>query len=192
MTNQKKIFLLTFMVLDILFISVISYKYVEFNSKSSKEYKAAYNMVETKPVDVVEEPKIVYDGMTLEELAIKLDRSLNSTISGKGSLIASHCMELGLDPYIAVAIMLHETGCNWECSSLVVNCNNVGGQKGSGCGAYQSFPTLDEGIIGFLDNLYYNYYSIGLTTPELMNPKYAESTTWATQVNGYIEQIKAR
>ena len=38
------------------------------------------------------------------------------------------------DSYVAVAIMLHETGCKSNCSSLVRNCNNVGGQKGSpGC-----------------------------------------------------------
>ena len=42
----------------------------------------------------------------------------------------------------------------------------------------------------YLDNLYYNYYSKGLTTPELINPKYAESTAWASHINNYINQIK--
>ena len=51
---------------------------------------------------------------------------------------------------------------------------------------------LDEGIKGYLDILYKRYYSKGLTTPELMNPVYAESTTWASRVNWYIEQIKAK
>ena len=53
-----------------------------------------------------------------------------------------------------------------------------------------SFNTLDEGIKGYLDILYNNYYSKGLTTPELMNPTYAASTTWASKVNWYIEKIK--
>ena len=35
---------------------------------------------------------------------------------------------------LAVAISLHETGCKWTCSTLVTKCNNIGGQKGSGCG----------------------------------------------------------
>ena len=55
-----------------------------------------------------------------------------------------------------------------------------------------SFNTLDEGIKGYLDILYNNYYSKGLTTPELMNPTYAASTTWASKVNWYIEKIKAK
>lgn len=135
---------------------------------------------------------IVYDGKTLDELAATLDKSLNSTISGKGYLIASHSLELGVDPYMATAIILQETGCKWECSYLVKSCNNVGGQKGQGCGSYSYFPTLDEGIIAFIDNLYKNYISYGLTTPEQINPKYAESQEWAYYVNNYIESIKAQ
>ena len=136
----------------------------------------------------------VYDGLTIEELSDKLNRSLNSTIAGKGELFANYSMELGIDPYMAVAIVLHETGCTWDCSYLVKACNNVGGQKGTpscGGGAYRSYPTLDDGIRGFMDNLYNNYYAYGLTTPELINPKYASSKTWATNVNAYIERIKA-
>ena len=55
---------------------------------------------------------------------------------------------------------MHETGCTWGCSKLVKECNNVGGQKGTpSCngGSYKAYNTLDEGIIGFLDNIYYNY-----------------------------------
>lgn len=149
-----------------------------------------YEEVNTVPVD-----PIVYDGLTMGELAEKLNRSLNSTISGKGYLIASYSLQLGIDPYMATAIILHETGCNGTCSSLVRECNNVGGQKGGpscGGGAYKAYPTLDEGIMGYLDNLYRNYYSYGLTTPETIGPKYAASTTWASQVNNYIALIRSR
>lgn len=149
-----------------------------------------YEEVNTVPVD-----PIVYDGLTMNQLAEKLNRSLNSTISGKGYLIASYSLQLGIDPYIATAIILHETGCNGTCSSLVRECNNVGGQKGGpscGGGAYKAYPTLDEGIMGYLDNLYRNYYSYGLTTPETIGPKYAASTTWASQVNNYIALIRSR
>ena len=149
-----------------------------------------YEEVSTVPVD-----PIVYDGLTMGELAEKLNRSLNSTISGKGYLIASYSLQLGIDPYMATAIILHETGCNGTCSSLVRECNNVGGQKGGpscGGGAYKAYATFDEGIMGYLDNLYRNYYSYGLTTPETIGPKYAASTTWASQVNNYIALIRSR
>lgn len=149
--------------------------------------------------EVSEEPStpvnpIVYDNMTLEELSAKLDRSLNSTLTGTGNLFATYAIQLGIDPYIAVAIVLEETGCKWNCSALVKSCNNVGGQKGGpSCngGSYKSYPTLEAGIKGFLDNLYNNYYALGLTTPELINTKYAASTAWATKINNYIVQIKA-
>lgn len=151
-----------------------------------REVGSATNHVEAEKV------KVVYDGMTLDELADKLNRSLNSTMSGKGYLIASRSIELGVDPYMATAIILQETGCKWECSYMVKTCNNVGGQKGSGCGDYSYFNSLDEGIINFIDNLYYNYVSYGLTTPEAINPKYAESQSWSINVNRYIGEIKAQ
>lgn len=131
-----------------------------------------------------------YDGMTVEELASKLDRSLKNELSGKGYLYASYCLEKGVDPYLAVAISLEETGCTWNCSKLVKSCNNVGGMKGSGCGSYGAFATLDDGIKAFIDNIYRNYVAYGLTTADAMNPKYAENPTWSTNVNAYITKIK--
>lgn len=138
---------------------------------------------------------IVYDGMTMSELTEKLNRSLKSTIAGKGDVFASYSLERGVDPYLAVSIMLLETGCNWSCSSLMRKCNNVGGQKGSpSCdgGSYKSYPGLDEGIKGFIDNIADNYYAYGLTTPEAMNKKYAASDMWAIKVNNYISSVKAK
>lgn len=153
--------------------------------------------LENKNVEEVlnqETAEIVYDGLTTEELADKLNRSLKSTLANQGNLIATYSLEKGVDPYLATAIMLHETGCSYNCSSLVTYCNNVGGMKGSpGCGggSYRSFSTLEEGIRAFIDNLANNYYAYELTTPELMNSKYAESTTWASRVNAHISQIKS-
>ena len=138
---------------------------------------------------------IVYDGLTMDELAEKLDRSLKNELHGYGRLYAEYSLANGVDPYIAVAISLHETGCNGHCSNLMLSCNNVGGQKGSpvcGSGGYRGFDTLEDGIKGFIDNLSKNYFGMGLNTPELMNPKYAGSTTWASKVNYYVDTIKAR
>ena len=152
--------------------------------------------MEITPDSIVIPPRIeVYEGMTLEELAIKLDRNLGTDyIAGKGYLIASKCIELGVDPYVATAIMLHETGCNSRCSNLTRYCNNVGGVKGSpGCngGSYKAYPTLDEGITGFINNLHRNYYSRGLVTIDSIAPKYAESTAWPRKIHSYVNKIRA-
>lgn len=152
--------------------------------------------MEIAPASVIIPPRIeVFEGLTIEELADRLNRNLGTGyISGKGYLIASQCIEKGIDPYIAVAIMLHETGCKSSCSKLVRTCNNVGGQKGApGCngGSYKAFATLDEGIIGFIDNLHRNYYAKGLTTVETIAPRYAASKAWPSKINSYVNQIRA-
>lgn len=163
------------------------------NVKEKREEVIDDKKVEEKVEEpIIVAPAIVYDGMTLEQLTTRINNSLNSTVSGKGHLIASYSLEKGVDPYIATAIMLHETGCQSECSRLVKECNNVGGQKGSGCGSYSAFPSLEEGIKAFIDNIYKNYVSYGLTTPEAMNSKYAADKNWSVNVNKYIEIIKTR
>lgn len=151
--------------------------------------------METVPASIIIPPRVeVYDGLTLEEIASKFNRLLgNGYMAGKGEMIASTALEYGVDPYIALAIILHETGCGSNCSKLVITCNNVGGQKGApGCngGSYKVFASLDEGIIGFVSNLQRNYFSRGLNTVEKIGPKYAESTTWVSKINYYVGKIR--
>ena len=134
----------------------------------------------------------VFDGLTMEELAAKLNRSLRAEISGKGYVIASKCLELGVDPYVATAIILHETGCGQgSCSHIARTCYNFGGQKGSGCGAYQRYGSIDEGLSGMISNLYRNFYARGLTTIDSIAPRYAESPTWPAKIHGYVARIRA-
>jgi len=143
---------------------------------------------------VIEAKPIVFDGLTMEELTNKLNKSLRSTLSGTGASFAKYAVEMGIDPYLAIGIVLLETGCNGTCSKQVQVCNNVGGMKGSpGCNgtSYKYFESLDAGIYSFMVNLKTNYYDKGLTTAELMNRKYATSQTWATKVNRYANQVKA-
>lgn len=133
----------------------------------------------------------VFDGLTMDELSAKLDRSLgNAVLSGKGYLIASYSLSKGVDPYVATAIMIHETGRGT--SRMARECNNVAGQKGapSCMGSYKGYPSIDDGIRGAIDNLYRNYYARGLNTVEKIGPKYAESTTWVSMINGYINSIR--
>ena len=146
---------------------------------------------EDKKREILESRKqeVVYEEMTLGELSEKLDRSLNSTLSGQGLAFATYATNLGIDPYLAVAIVLHETGCKWSCSGAVNNYYNVGGMMGSG--GLLRFNSLEEGIEAYMNNLYNNYISKGLTTADLMASKYAASPTWAANVNSYINEIKA-
>lgn len=168
------------------------------NYNTSKEEKLVYtnelyepNLVDdeiTKP----EEPERieVYKNMTMEELTAKLNKVLSDDLKGTGKYYAKYSIELGVDPYLAVAISMHETGCAWNCSYLATKCNNVGGQKGKGCGSYRAYDTKEEGIYGFILNIKKNYVDYGLTTAKQMNPKYAADPKWASKVNKYIKQIK--
>lgn len=186
----------------------ISYSTIYYKSTNEKNNKnnniaVADNYKESTTDDtIVEEVSLpdmeeneperdeVYDGLTYEELVDKLNRVLSSDLSGMGEAYVKYSLELGVDPYLAVAISMHETGCTWNCSTLLKTCNNVGGQKGEGCGEYKAYDTLEDGIYGFIYNIKVNYVDYGLTNAELMNPKYAEDMGWSAKVNAYIEQIR--
>lgn len=135
----------------------------------------------------------VWDNLTMDELTSKLNKNLYSTLSNTGSYFASYTEKTGLDPYLAISIVNLETGCKWGCSYLARECNNIGGIKGKpSCNgsSYKKYDTLEEGINGYLDLIYYGYYSVGLDTAEKMNTKYAEDKKWAEKVNRYYEEIR--
>jgi len=186
--------------LNNLSIEEFNIKNLATSSKSinkSSEEDASYNDLLVNEVSMNTAPSgvyrvEVYDGLTMEELADKLNRSLAAEISGKGYTIASKCIELGVDPYVATAIILHETGCGQgSCSHIARECYNFGGQKGSGCGAYQRYGSIDEGLNGMINNLYRNFYARGLTTIDTIAPRYAESPTWPAKIHGYVNSIRA-
>jgi len=162
------------------------------NSNISKIAYGVSDVIDIRQVSLIAtevERLEVYDGMTIKELGAKLDRSLKGVLAGKGLYIAEKAIELEIDPYVATAIMLHETGCKWTCSRLARVNHNVGGMKGRN--GWQKFPTINAGIDAFMNNLYKNYYSIGLNTPEKMSNKYADgSQSWAGKVDNYIVEIR--
>lgn len=152
-------------------------------------------VMETAPASVIIPPRIeVYEGMTLEELGEKLNRNLgNDIVAGKGMLIAAECINKGVDPYVATSILLHETGCGSNCSNLARYCYNFGGQKGGpSCngGAFKKFNSIDEGLVGLINNLYKNYYAVGLNTVEKIAPKYCEGNEWAGKINWFVNKIR--
>ena len=169
--------------------------FATINYSYKKEEKGIIDKIEINKEDALTKRVIVYDNMTMSELSDKLNRSMKDTLSGKGELLASYSLEKGVDPYIALSIILLESGCNGgRCSGLTRNCYNFGGQKGTpSCngGSYKAFNSIDDGLKGFIDNLS-GYYAKGLNTPEKMNSRYAESSTWAMKVRNYERNIKAK
>lgn len=165
--------------------------YINLNKK---EEVIEAEILQTGNFEIIEE-ELLYYGKTRQELIDQINKSLKSDLSNKGEVIVNTCLEYDVDPYLATAIMLHETGCKWGCSSLLKKCNNVAGQKGGpSCngGSYKRYDTLDEGIKGAIYNIYIKFTRYGLTTAEKMNPKYAEDPAWASKVNKYIKEIKSK
>lgn len=164
------------------------------NSNTNNTNVIKMSLNETTDREVAEAVSLrleVFDGLTMDELAEKLNRSLgNAVLAGKGYLIASYSLSKGVDPYVVTAIMIHETGRGT--SKMARECNNVAGQKGapSCMGSYKGYATIDDGIKGAIDNLYNNYYARGLTTVEAIGPRYAESGTWVSMINGYVNSIR--
>jgi len=195
--------MLLVIVLFFLINSILGPNIVEAKEVPTKELVSLVKNIEHKEIIVNKEQieneeseakeeseEIVFDGLTLQQLADKLESFMPHELDGYGYKFASYATSLGLDPYLCLGIVLEETGCTWGCSRLVKNCNNIGGQKGSGCGEYQSFDSIEAGIEGFLNNVYKNYFLYGLTTADTMNPKYAENPLWSKNVNAYIAKIK--
>lgn len=182
--------------------SINSFKIDSLATNTNLIIKRKENNIEREDIQLLKEIKVettnasllrqeVFEGMTIDELAEKINRTLKNEISGQGYTIANKCIELGVDPYIATAIIMHETGCGQnQCSNIARNCFNFGGQKGSGCGAYKKYNSIEEGLEGMITNLYNNYYSHGLNTVESIGPRYAESNTWVSKINWYVNKIR--
>ncbi len=204
-TKSRSIFILSVIVVGLLITGINLESNIKLDTK--EEVKTVSNEVVAIEYDInalnnsaslvaeasveIADP-VVYNGLTMTELTNQLNKSLKGHLANTGHIFAEESISRGIDPYLALAIVLHETGCNGKCSSQVINCNNVGGMKGSGAcngGSYAVFDTLESGIIAYLSNLQRNYYNYGLTTVESIGPKYAASTTWAKQVNNYIYSI---
>ena len=192
---KSKEFVVNTLFVSTLIVLVAIFNFIDMKKNNKPEEETITN-AQVGYVENNEEKEIVWDGLTMEELVAKLDANLKSDLTGTGYLYAKYALQYGVDPYLAVGISLHETGCNSTCSAQVVDCNNVGGQRFQpACyagGTYGKYDTLEEGIEGFVRNIYNNYFAMGLTTADAMQAKYVGtgSTSWAPKVNHYIEVIK--
>ena len=192
---KSKEFVVNTLFVSTLIVLVAIFNFIDMKKNNKPEEETLTNE-QVNYVENNEEREVVWDDLTMEELVAKLDANLNSDLTGTGYLYAKYALQYGVDPYLAVGISLHETGCNSTCSAQVVDCNNVGGQRFQpACyagGTYGKYDTLEEGIEGFVRNIYNNYFAYGLTTADAMQAKYVGtgSTSWAPKVNHYIEVIK--
>lgn len=149
-------------------------------SKSSNSPKEEANEIKTF------KDELTFENKTVLEVAEVLDKTFEGALAGQGELFAILCMEKGMDPYLAAAISAHETA-NGKSSAARVK-NNFGGiMCRTGLCTYS---TKEAGITKFINNIYKNYYSKGLTTPNLMAKKYAADPAWPTRVNNWYKQIK--
>ena len=192
---KNKEFVVNTLFVSTLIVLVAIFNFIDMKKNNKPEEETLTNE-QVNYVENNEEREVVWDDLTMEELVAKLDANLKSDLTGTGYLYAKYALQYGVDPYLAVGISLHETGCNSTCSAQVVDCNNVGGQRFQpACyagGTYGKYDTLEEGIEGFVRNIYNNYFAYGLTTADAMQAKYVGtgSTSWAPKVNHYIEVIK--
>lgn len=151
------------------------------------------NIIKEKKEYQVYLKKNYFNGESKKTIAKKLNKYLNSSLKNKGDFIVEYSLKVGMDPYLATAVMLQETGCYWNCSTLTKKCNNVGGNKGTpSCngGSYKRFSTLNDGIKFSIDKLNYYYNKKGLKTAKQINKYYAADKTWYVKVNRYIKKLK--
>ena len=191
MFNIIMIFLVFIIIIFFVIDNIIDNNTNNNNYDKEKMLAIAEDIERVKKEKEAKEQEENNINLEIDDIAAKIEKEFNNELKSKGYLYASYAISKGVDPYLAAAISLEETGCKWNCSSLVKNCHNVGGMKGSGCGEYGYFNDLDSGIKAFIDNIYNNYVLYGLTTADTMNSKYAENPLWARNVNNYINKIKS-
>jgi len=94
--------------------------------------------------------------------------------------------EYGIDWKLVYAIGYHESG-NYS-SSLARRNNNFFGRKSTSSG-YASWSTPEEGIRNQFEYLKTRYFDRGLSTPESINPVYAEDGSWKYAVRSVMNTL---
>lgn len=98
---------------------------------------------------------------------------LKGRLSGKESQFAKYGQKYGVDPALAMAIAMWETGNGT--SKMLRDKKNVGGMYDSRNETFFRFDSIEQGIESMIRNLYKNYTSQGLKTIAAIQKKYAPS-----------------
>lgn len=98
---------------------------------------------------------------------------LKGKLAGRESQFAKYGSKYNVDPALAMAIAMWETG-NGS-SKMLRQKNNVGGMYDSRNKTFFKFPSVEAGIESMIRNLHKNYTSQGLKTIAQIQKKYAPS-----------------
>ena len=122
-----------------------------------------------------------------KEIYDKITPWLKGNLEGLEEVFIDYAIEYEVDPVLAVAISLFETG-NGS-SDLCINNNNFGGMRVNG--TWLKFDSREEGAKSYIRNLS-RYTQKGLDTPSEMTDIYAEgSQHWVDNVEWFIDAINA-
>lgn len=149
-------------------------------------------------LDVLLSKDLEFDGESAINIGKKIDKTLKSDLEGKGEFIAKYSIINEVDPYLIAAIILTDTNCEYECSTLVKQCNNVSKKMynkdlhDTACfgGYYLKYISKDDSIKDFIKDVKNNFYINDLKTPNEIRIKYKKDVAWAFKVNRYIEILK--
>lgn len=134
---------------------------------------------------------------TTSATASKLNKVFGGRLAGKGQLYVDMGAKYGIDPGIAAAISMMETG---NGSVIPESNNNPGGIMDSSNNwmTLKKYPTLDMGIESHFKNLKW-HKSEGRISPEQLKPSYCPDGAandpngtnggWLPGVNSFIEKI---
>lgn len=129
----------------------------------------------------IKENQLLY--LELNDMIERNNKLNNLDKSDPKTLIKMACEIYDLDYTLAISIARLETA-NFT-SDIYVQNNNVGGMRYENDWIY--YNSLMEGVNAFVINLKDNYINQGLTTPELIQPKYCPTNDGGSN---WLEQVK--
>ena len=130
----------------------------------------------------IKENQLLY--LELNDMIEQNNKLNNLDKSDPKTLIKMACEIYDLDYTLAISIARLETA-NFT-SDIYVQNNNVGGMR-TPDGQWNSYKTLIEGVNEYVICLKDNYINQGLTTPELIQPKYCPTNDGGSN---WLEQVK--
>jgi len=181
--NQNKLSL-GILVLKIATVIAI-FALIPVGTAKSQTYKTrvSFNQEKPFPITLADNQVQVSQGIAKADID-RLNETADPELVKK--LMQELAPEYGVDWKLVYAIGYHESG-NYS-STLARNNNNFFGRKASSTG-YASWSTPEEGIRNQFEYLKTRYFDRGLTTPETINPVYAEDGSWKYAVQGVMNTL---
>lgn len=132
----------------------------------------------------VESTKDWGHGVTAEQL----NKVLKGKLAGTGEIFLKYANMYKINPAIAAAIAMHESG---GTSNLAKTKNNFFGMRNKN--GWMSFSSVDEGIRRGISNISRNYVNKGKNSLQKMVKDYAEGgKDWIPQTSAFYKQITGK